>query len=139
MAKKFNTREIIITEPKHSSIDMSCTLRGTGKLGRMIPTHVQNLMPNTTINYTPNTLVRFAPLAAPLMSNISMRHHVFTIPLRQLYKNWETFITGGEFNTDNSQLPSFSLYHLIIYGSITCVRKRRAYITTPNPKAIRTI
>ena len=109
MAQKFNEMEFIVSTPKSSSVDMSCSLRGTGKLGRIIPTHQQSLLPGETIKYTPNTLVRFAPLAAPLMSNMTLRHHCFSVPYRQLYANWEEFITGGEFNTNDDRLPSFTI------------------------------
>lgn len=109
MAQKFNEMEFIVSTPKSSSVDMSCSLRGTGKLGRIIPTHNQSLLPGETIKYTPNTLVRFAPLAAPLMSNMTLRHHCFSVPYRQLYANWEEFITGGEFNTNDDKLPSFTI------------------------------
>ena len=109
MAKKFNVKEIVITDPKKSSLDMGSSVKGTGKIGRLIPVFQQELLPNSTIHYTPNTLARFVPLAVPLMSNMSMRHHIMAVPFRQLVKDWETFITGGEFNVDNRSLPNFSL------------------------------
>ena len=109
MSKKFNVKEIVITDPKKSSLDMGAGVKGTGKVGRLIPVFQQELLPNTTVRYTPNTLARFVPLAVPLMSNMTMRHHVIAVPFRQLVKDWETFITGGEFNTDNSSIPTFSI------------------------------
>lgn len=122
MAKKFNTREIVIADPKKSSIDMSASIKGTGKIGRLIPVFSQEMMPNSTIDYTPNTLARFVPLAAPLMSNMTIRHHIIKIPIRQLYSNWETFITGGEFNTDDSSLDNFTIKNVIeLYNKIFTV------------------
>ena len=137
MAKKFNTREIVIADPKKSSIDMSASLKGTGKLGRLIPVFSQELMPNSTIDYTPNTLARFVPLAAPLMSNMTIRHHVIKVPMRQLYANWETFITGGEFNTDDSSLDSFTISQLTnMWSQVFQIGPSLNYISGKDPSSV---
>lgn len=138
MPQKFNTREIVITDPKKSSIDMSCSVKGSGKIGRLIPVFSQELLPNSTINYTPNTLARFVPLAAPLMSNMTIRHHMIAVPFRQLYKNWEKFITGGEFNTDDSTLGTFSIKDLVTVIMNTSDSWKLFPVTFSTPSAVAT-
>lgn len=113
MPQKFNSREIVFSDPKKSSLDKTYSHKGSGKVGRIIPVMTEELIPNTTHSFTPNSLVRFVPLAAPLMERMTLRHHVIATPYRQLFDNWQDFITGGENNTDDSILPGFTMYRLM--------------------------
>lgn len=87
--------QVELRKPKRSMFDMSHTKLVSGFIGQLIPIFIKETIPNDTWKVSSNVYLRLAPLIAPVFHRLTMYIHYFWVPNRLLYKDWETFITGG--------------------------------------------
>lgn len=89
-----------------NTFDLTHQKKMSAQFGELTPSFIMDVVPGDTVNLTAAQLVRFAPLAAPLMHQVSVYQHYFFVPNRILWDNWENFITGGEDGLDASVPPT---------------------------------
>lgn len=78
----------------HSGFDRSNHNYGTGKLGTIIPTRLDEVYPGDRIKGRPQDVTNFEPLAAPLMGSMVLKQESFFVPYHLLWKNAYKFFTG---------------------------------------------
>lgn len=93
--KGFNTVEL--RRPQRSTFDLSHDKRLSMQMGYLYPVVVQECVPTDSFNGSTEILVRLAPLLAPIYDQVQVFYHCFFVPMRLLWDEWETFITGGQF------------------------------------------
>lgn len=91
---------------KRSKFDLSHMKDFTCDMGKLIPTMVQEVIPGDTMKVNTNAVVRLTPLLAPIMHKVDIYTHYYFVPNRLVWKDWETFITGGERGDDDSVFPT---------------------------------
>ena len=104
--------QINLQDQQKSGFDLSYYSKGTGRLGRIIPTRCLEVLPGDSMTGKSSAALQFEPLAVPILSNMDVRQEHFYVPNRILWKNWESFITGGRNMDDTSVLPTVSLYSI---------------------------
>lgn len=97
------------TKVKSNIFDLSHDRKFSGKMGRLIPTLVLDLVPGDQVTLNSSLFMRFAPLTAPVMHQVSAYVHYFFVPNRLVFPEWEDFITGGEDGNDNTVWPYFEM------------------------------
>lgn len=88
--------EISIPRVGTNSFDLSCDVKMSFQMGKLTPTHIQEVIPGDSFDIATETFLRMAPLAAPVMHKMDVYHHWFFVPNRLLWDGWEKFITGGQ-------------------------------------------
>lgn len=76
--------------------DLSCDVKMSFQMGKLTPTHIQEVIPGDQFTISTETFLRMAPLAAPVMHKMDVYHHWFYVPNRLLWDGWEKFVTGGQ-------------------------------------------
>jgi len=73
-------------------------------MGKLVPIHVQEVIPGDKITLKATQMIRFAPMVSPPMHRVNVYTHFFFVPHRLLWSNWQEFITGGD---DGQAAPVF--------------------------------
>lgn len=101
--KGFTT--VQLRKPPRSKFDLSHEKRLSTRMGKLVPVFVSEAMPNDTFRVNTEVMLRLAPLLAPIMHRVNVFVHFFFVPNRILWKDWETFITGGRLGTETPPVP----------------------------------
>ena len=109
--------QINLEQIPRSGFDLSYSTKGTGKIGRIIPTRCMETLPSDSIKGSTQAALQFQPLAVPILANMRVKQETWYVPNHILLDNWDTFITKGQDLSDNSVLPSFSLQRFL--GEVT--------------------
>lgn len=80
----------------------------SGKMGRLIPIGMTEVLPGDTIQQATSALIRTNPLLAPIMHPVHVRIHHWYVPFRLIWDDFEDFITGGPDGADNSVFPTIT-------------------------------
>lgn len=72
------------------------------KMGKLVPIMCTEVIPGDVIRGNTEVLVRVAPLLSPIYEKLSLYVHIFFVPNRLLWEEWETFITGGRLGAEAS-------------------------------------
>lgn len=83
-----------MTSPRMSAFDLSREQKLTCRMGELVPTYLEEVLPGDQFRVKTESLVRFAPMLAPIMHRVDVFMHYFFIPNRILWNDWEEFITG---------------------------------------------
>ena len=67
----------------------------TCNMGELIPITWYEVIPGDTFQQRTSLVVRTSPLIAPIYHPVAIRLHHFYVPNRQIWEDWEEFITGG--------------------------------------------
>lgn len=86
--------------------------------GVLVPISWYEALPGDTIQGSCSALIRAAPLVSPVMHPVHARIHHWFVPLRLLWDNFESFITGGATGTDATIAPFKVLSGAIAAGSL---------------------
>lgn len=105
--------QINLEQIPRSGFDLSYSTKGTGKIGRIIPTRCMECLPSDSIKGSSQAALQFQPLAVPILANMRVKQETWYVPNHILLDNWDTFITKGQDLSDNSVLPSFSLQRVV--------------------------
>lgn len=105
---------------KRSKFNLSHENKLTCNMGQLVPVMTELALPGDKWKCRINAVMRVAPLLAPLMHNVKLYFHTFSVPLRLLMneKEWESFITGGVNNDDTSVLPTITFPNGINVGEL---------------------
>lgn len=110
MANYKGFTSIELKRPGRSTFDLSHEKRISSRIGKLTPVFISETMPNDTFHGSTEVLVKLAPLVAPIYHRLNMYVHYFFIPNRLLWKEWETFITGGRLGEAVTTPPVPPMY-----------------------------
>ena len=82
-------------QPGRSAFDLSYEKKFTCDMGQLIPVLCDEAVPGDIWTIGNQTVIRFNPLVSPVLHEINMYLHVFFVPYRLLWDDWEDFISGG--------------------------------------------
>lgn len=93
------------------------------KMGFLTPILCTEVIPGDVIKGNTEVLVRVAPLLAPVYEKLSLYVHIFFVPNRLLWEEWETFITGGRLGAeaapDEAPIPPYFKISDLVSGAPT--------------------
>lgn len=95
---------------ERSSFDRSHGHKTTFKVGQLIPVYVDEVLPGDTFNLRMTAFARLATPIFPIMDNIYMDTHFFSVPNRLVWDNWKKF-NGERVNPHDS--PNFTIPVLV--------------------------
>lgn len=95
MSKFRGFKEVELRKPERSTFDLSHESRVSTKMGMLTPVFISETLPNDTFFGSTEVLIKLAPMIAPIFHRLNLYVHFFFVPTRQLWEDWETFITGG--------------------------------------------
>jgi hypothetical protein len=101
-----------MTSPRMSAFDLSREQKLTCRMGELVPTYLEEVLPGDQFRVKTESLVRFAPMLAPIMHRVDVFMHYFFIPNRILWNDWEEFITGErDINSNLAELkvPTYNV------------------------------
>ena len=101
----FNEAEI--TTPDVSAFDLSYRNMYTCNTQVLMPTLVQEVMPNDTFEIHSSYFLRAQPLVSPLMDMLDIRVFTGFIPNRLLWSNWNEFISNGDGKVNMRNAASY--------------------------------
>lgn len=78
-------------------------------MGELVPIGLTEVLPGDTFQHSTSALIRVSPLLAPVMHPVHVRIHHWFVPLRLLWDDFESFITGGPDGMDTSSPPYVAL------------------------------
>ena len=84
-----------------SSFDRSHGYKSTFDIGDLIPFYCDEALPGDTFNLKVTAFARLATPIKPIMDNMFMETFFFSVPIRQVWENWEKF-NGEQVNPDDS-------------------------------------
>jgi len=98
---KHTFAQIPKAEIPRSSFDRSHGYKTTFDAGYLIPFYVDEALPGDTFNLSVTAFARLATPIKPIMDNMFMETFFFSVPVRQVWDNWEKFC-GEQANPDDS-------------------------------------
>lgn len=115
--KGFTTVEL--RRPERSTFDLSHEKRVSSRIGKLTPILITETMPNDTFYGSSEVLIKLAPLTAPIFHRLNLYVHYFFVPNRLLWKDWETFITGGRLGeaVTTPPVPPYYNMNYVLDGS----------------------
>jgi len=100
MTHKFN--QVPKAEIPRSSFDRSHGYKTTFDAGFLIPFYVDEALPGDTFNLKTSAFARLATPIKPIMDNMFMETFFFSVPIRQIWDNWEKFCGEQENPADST-------------------------------------
>ncbi len=94
-----------------SSFDRSHGYKTTFNAGLLIPFYADEALPGDTFNLKVTAFARLATPIKPIMDNLYMETFFFSVPVRQIWENWEKF-NGEQDQPEDStdfQVPEVTL------------------------------
>ena len=76
---------------QRSSFDRSCGLKTTFDAGYLVPIFVDEALPGDTMAMRMSIFSRLATPLHPVMDNIFLDFHFFSVPMRLVWDNWQKF------------------------------------------------
>jgi len=104
----FNT--VKITRPRSNSFDLSHEKKLSCNMGDLVPILLQEVVPGDKFRANSEILMRLAPMISPVMHRVNVYTHYFFVPMRLIYSDWQTFITGGEDGKQTANYPKIDWY-----------------------------
>lgn len=86
---------------QRSTFDRSHGYKTTFNAGLLIPIYMDEALPGDTFNMRHSVFGRLATLIKPIMDNIYLDVHYFSVPLRLVWDNWKKF-NGEQANPGDS-------------------------------------
>lgn len=107
-----------ISQPKtqRSTFDRSHGLKTAFDAGKLIPIYVDEAMPGDTFNMTTTIFGRLATPLKPLMDNMFIDVHFFSVPIRLLWDNWKRMNGEQDNPTDTTDYIMPTLTSTAITG-----------------------
>ena len=86
--------QIDLGNAPRSGFDRSFHNYLSGKLGKIIPTRCEEVLPGDRIKGNTHIVANFEPLVAPILGTMVLKQETFYVPQSQLWKNAHNFFTG---------------------------------------------
>lgn len=122
---------IQVKRPDSNVFDLTHDHKTSLNMGYLVPTMVMEAIPGDKFSLSAEHLCRLAPLVAPMMHRLDVRHEYFFVPYRLLWEKWEMFITDKK---DPIFPPAFPTTQIedTYYGLLA------DYLGIPNPIGLNT-
>ncbi len=101
---------IPIPVPGRSAFPMSHEVKFSCQIGALIPFFCQECLPGDVWKMSSEIFLRMSPMLAPVMHRMDVYTHFFKVPMRLIYEDWETFITGGKNGDGKKQDGSIAVF-----------------------------
>lgn len=88
-----------VRKPSRNTFSMPFFKDLSGEMGDLIPIMNEHVLPGDKFKIQVSHLVRFAPLIAPIMHQVDVYFHFWYVPYRQVWSNWEEFISDTQTET----------------------------------------
>lgn len=92
--------------PGRSAFDLSASKMFDCDLGRLIPVLIEDVLPGDVLDIGASQVTKMQPMVVPLYHRMDISYHVFFVPYRLLWRNWQKFITGGSTGDSTIALPN---------------------------------
>ena len=76
---------------QRSTFDRSHGYKTTFNAGQLIPVFVDEALPGDTFNINASMFGRLSTPLKPIMDNLFLDVHFFSVPIRLLWSNWKRF------------------------------------------------
>ena len=90
---------------KRNKFNLDKPLMTTFDMGELVPIGVTEVLPGDTFNHSTSALVRLAPLNSPVMHPCHVIIHHWFVQTRNLWVDFENYITGGPDGTSAPVKP----------------------------------
>ena len=100
MSHRFSNAPTIDTP--RSTFDRSSGLKTTFDAGDLIPVFVDEALPGDTMNLNPSIFARLNTPINPIMDNMFLDIHFFSVPVRQVWENFRKFCGEQEDPGDST-------------------------------------
>jgi len=104
---KHNFDQVPHANIPRSSFKRSHGHKTTFDAGYLIPIYVDEALPGDTFRMSLTSIARLATPVVPIMDNIYMDFHFFSVPNRLLWTNWQRFM--GERDPDPDSSTSYTV------------------------------
>ena len=102
-------QKVKVKAPPKSLFNLSHEVKMSGKMTYLYPILCEEYLPGDNWQVSTEVFMRIAPMIAPIMHRFNVFVHFFDVPYRQVWENWEKFITGDWDGTDTSVVPHADL------------------------------
>lgn len=96
---------------KHSKFNLSHENKLTCGMGTLVPFMCMETVPGDRFRCQSDMILRMMPLIAPMMHKVDVFMHYFFVPTRIIWKNFDTFLTGGKDGNQTVAHPFISQSH----------------------------
>ena len=93
--------KVALKVTNRSGFDKSHRNLFTTKVGTLVPTLVDEVLPNTTIHLKQAISAKLPPLAADTFMNVQLKTEAFFVPYRLLYHGWENWLMETPLRTSS--------------------------------------
>ena len=102
---------IKVKKPKRSVFDLSHERKFSCNMGDLVPCLLMEILPGDKVKINFEAFLRLMPTLAPIMHRVNVYVHMFYVPNRIIYDDWEKFLTGGRLGTEEPNLPKLTGTH----------------------------
>ena len=102
--------------PRKSAFDLTHAIKTSFNMGELIPIYWEENLPGDQYRVTSNIMMKMAPLTQSAMVELDVCIHYFFVPNRQVWDDWEEFITGGDPDLADPIMPTMNLDGTGQYG-----------------------
>lgn len=93
--------------PGKSAFDLSYSNMFDCDLGQLVPVWIQDAGPGDIMQISASQITKMQPMVVPLYHKMDLCYHVFFVPYRILWSDWQRFVTGGITGDAVVSLPGF--------------------------------
>lgn len=94
MANFFSKIKLPTAVDKRTHFDLSCDHVTTMDWFSPKISYIKEMVPNESIEVKQETFTRLAPMTVPTFGRINMVHRAFFVPMRTIWRGWNSFITN---------------------------------------------
>jgi hypothetical protein len=102
--------------PGRTMFDLSHTKLCDANIGQLVPLLCEEVLPGDVFNMSVLNTIRAQPLVAPIYHKLDCYFHVFFVPNRIVWDDFEEFITGGVTGDSTISIPTFGNEPLNVEG-----------------------
>lgn len=102
-------------KPRYSAFDLSREQKLSCRMGELIPTYLEEVVPGDYFNVRTEIMMRLAPMLSPVMHRVNVFMHYFYVPNRIIWNQFEDFITGGEDGESDPIYPTLNLNDILTH------------------------
>lgn len=113
----FPSYNVNVAAQERNNFDLSESLVTSTNFGNTSPVYTKLLVPGDKISIDARQFTRLLPMPAPTFGQIDLQTRGFFVPLRLLWRNFDSFLdnTKDYFEEDSSYRQSSSPYCTLLY------------------------